>query len=170
MNIPDLLSRILVILGSIATLVGALDPMEGSIVILVGSGLVALGTFLGHREHRWIVYRTWMFILVAIGVGAMWALTLKGGIGGNSGRSIWWALLILPYPVGWTMGIWGPGSPRWLLATGIIIGGLYLVILAFVLSQGAPRGLGPVIMLGILGLATIIGCFNRLRIIDAART
>jgi len=112
MNIRDLWSRILVILGSVAMLVGALDPMEGSIIILLGSGLVALGTFLGHRERQWIVYRIWMFILVAIGVGAMWVLTMKGGIGGNSGHSIWWALLILPYPVGWTMGIWGPGSPR----------------------------------------------------------
>ena len=43
MNARSLWSRILVIVGSIAMLVGALDPMEGSVVILPGSGLVALG-------------------------------------------------------------------------------------------------------------------------------
>jgi hypothetical protein len=48
-------SRILIIAGGIAMLVGALDPLEGSLIILPGSGLVALGTFLGHSEGR-IVY------------------------------------------------------------------------------------------------------------------
>jgi hypothetical protein len=26
-----------------------------------------------------------------------------GGIGGNSGLSLWWGLIILPYPVGWAI-------------------------------------------------------------------
>lgn len=30
-----------------------LDPLEGSLVILPGSGLVALGALLGHNRHRW---------------------------------------------------------------------------------------------------------------------
>jgi len=70
MNTRKLWSPILINVGSIAMLVGALDPMEGSLVILPGSGLVALGTFLGQSERRWIAYRTWVFILIAIGVGA----------------------------------------------------------------------------------------------------
>lgn len=122
MNARNLWSRILVVVGSIAMLVGAIDPMEGSLVILPGSGLVALGTFLGHGEHRLITYRTGVFILIAIGVGALWGLSGLGGFGGNSGRSNWWALLILPYLIGWLMGICGPGSPRWMLGLGIGVG------------------------------------------------
>ena len=95
--------------------VGAIDPMEGSLLILPGSGLVALGTFLGQSERRLIAYRVWVFILIAIGVGALWGLSMVGGFGGKSGRSMWWGVLILPYLIGWNMGIWGPGSPRWLL-------------------------------------------------------
>ena len=112
MNAGSLWSRILIMAGSIAMLVGALDPMEGSVVILPGSGLVALGMFLGQNERRLIAYRVWVFILIVIGVGAMWGLTSVGGFGGNSGRSMWWGVLILPYLIGWSMGIWGPGSPH----------------------------------------------------------
>ena len=164
MNTPNLWSRILVIAGSIAPLVGALDPMEGAVVILPGSGLVALGTFLSHCERRWIVYRVWMFILVAFGVVALWGLSNWGGIGGKSGHSVWWSLLIIPYPIGWSMGIWGPGSPRWVLALGVVIGALYLVIFAFMLTKGGPLGIGPGIILGALGLLTILGCLYRSRI------
>jgi len=35
----------------------------------------------------------------------MFALSSIGGIGGESGRSMWWGILILPYPVGWVMGM-----------------------------------------------------------------
>jgi len=35
-----------------------------------------------------------------VGVGALWFLSSLGGIGGKSGHSIWWGLLILPYPTG----------------------------------------------------------------------
>ena len=112
MNARSVWSRVLIMVGSITMLVGALDPMEGSVVILPGSGLVALGTFLGQSERRLIAYRVWVFILIAIGVGAMWGLSSIGGFGGKTGRSMWWGVLILPYLIGWSMGIWGPGSPR----------------------------------------------------------
>ena len=35
-------------------------------------------------------------LLIAIGVGALWGLSMFGGIGGKSGHSIWWGVLILP--------------------------------------------------------------------------
>ena len=101
MNARGIWSRILVIVGSIAMLAGAIDPMEGSVVILAGSGLVALGAFLGQGERRLIAYRVWVFILIMIGVGALWGLSNLGGIGGKSGRSMWWGVLILPYLIGW---------------------------------------------------------------------
>jgi hypothetical protein len=166
MNARSIWSRILIVVGSIAMLVGALDPMEGSVVILPGSGLVALGAFLGHSERRLIAYRVGVFILIVIGVGAMWGLSWVGGFGGPSGRSMWWGVLILPYLIGWSMGIWGPGSPRWLLLLGIIVGLWYLAILAMVLKgsgghHGAMSAL-PGIVIGTIGVLTIGGCISRL--------
>ncbi len=107
MNARMLWSRILVIVGGIAMLLGTLDPLEGSLLILPGSGLIALGMFLGKRERRTLVYWVWVFILIAVGVGAMFVLSAFGGIGGKGGHSMWWGILILPYPVGWLMALAG---------------------------------------------------------------
>ncbi|HUK81360.1 MAG TPA: hypothetical protein VLZ12_01890 [Verrucomicrobiae bacterium] len=105
MNARKLWPRILIIVGSIAMLVGAVDPLEGSLVILPGCALVTLGTFLSNRERRVLVDWVCVFVLVATGVGAMFVLSAFGGIGGKSGHSMWWGLLVLPYPIGWVMGI-----------------------------------------------------------------
>ena len=166
-NARSLWSRILIVLGSIGMLVGAIDPMEGSLIILPGSLLVALGTFLGQCERQLIAYRVWVFILIAIGVGAMWGLTMVGGFGGKSGHSMWWGVLVLPYLIGWSMGIWGPGSPRWLLRLGIVVGLWYLAILALVLKRsgqhdGAMSAL-PGIIIAAIGVLTIGGCLSRLK-------
>ncbi len=98
-------SRILGILGSTAMLVGAFDPLEGAIIIVVGSGLILLETWLNASNHNRFRYWLWVFILIAFGFSMMWILTAFGGIGGSTGRSMWWGLLVLPYPVGWIMGI-----------------------------------------------------------------
>jgi hypothetical protein len=37
----------------------------------------------------------------------MFALSAVGGIGGKSGHSMWWGVLMLPYPVGWILGLAG---------------------------------------------------------------
>jgi len=97
--------RILVVAGGIAMLAGVLDPLEGSVVILVGSGLVTLGTFLGDTGRSLRAYWACVFALVAVGVGAMFGLSAVGGFGSTTGRSMWWGLPILPYPVGWIMGM-----------------------------------------------------------------
>ena len=152
----DLWSRILFAVGGIAMLIGGLDPLEGSLLILPGSGLMALSTYLGQAERRVIACKVWAFILVAIGVGALWGLSMVGGLGGSSGRSNWWGVLILPYLIGWSMGIWGPGSPRWLTLLGIGVG-LWYLNLAFV-----ARGVVGIVC-GILGVLTIGGCIYRLR-------
>ena len=107
MNARTLWSRILKIVGAIAMLLGTLDPMEGSVLILLGSGLVALGVYLGGKERGIVRYWAWVFILIAVGVGALFGLSAIGGIGGRSGHSMWWGLLILPYPVGWLMALAG---------------------------------------------------------------
>jgi len=99
MNAHEFWPRILVIVGLLAMLLGAIDPLEGSLIILPGSGMVALGAFLGKSRHRRLLY--WAFALIAIGVGALFILSMFGGIGGSTGLSLWWGLIILPYPVGW---------------------------------------------------------------------
>jgi hypothetical protein len=104
---PKTWSYVLRILGGIAMLVGTADPLEGSLLILPGSGMVALGTRLSGKDRGTVRYWTWSFILIALGVGAMFALSAAGGIGGRSGHSAWWGLLLLPYPAGWLMALIG---------------------------------------------------------------
>jgi len=105
MNTSRLWSRVFSIVGGIAMAAGTLDPMEGSLLILPGSGLVVLGLFVGKAEHRLLRYWMWVFILIAAGVGALFGLSAVGGFGGNSGRSMWWGVLILPYVVGWVLAL-----------------------------------------------------------------
>ncbi len=98
-------SRILVIAGLVVMLIGAIDPLEGAFVILPGAGMVAFGAMLGKSRYRKLLY--WAFALVAVGIGAMMGMSAIGGLGGETGRSMWWALILLPYPIGWVMGIVG---------------------------------------------------------------
>lgn len=97
--------KILVITGLVLMVGGALDLMEGSVVILVGTVLAAAGTALSHSRYARLMY--WSAALVAIGVAALFCLSWLGGIGGTSGRSGWLGLLILPYPIGWLLGLFG---------------------------------------------------------------
>ncbi len=92
-------------LGAFGILLGSLDPLEGSVLILPGSGLVALGTYLGCSGRRAVLYWSGVFVLIALGVGALFGLSALGGIGGKGGHSLWWGILILPYPVGWLMAV-----------------------------------------------------------------
>ncbi len=107
MKSRTLWSRILKVVGGIAMLLGTLDPLEGSVLILGGSGLVALALYLGGKDRRTVRYWTWAFILIAVGVAMLFGLSAVGGIGGKTGRSMWWGLLMLPYPVGWLMVLTG---------------------------------------------------------------
>jgi hypothetical protein len=105
MNRRIICSRILNVVGLAAMLVGAIDPLEGSFIILPGVAAVALAALIGKSRHT--IQLSWSFALVAIGVVAMFLLSWLGGIGGNSGRSVWWAVVLLPYPIGWLMGLVG---------------------------------------------------------------
>jgi hypothetical protein len=107
MNTRTFWSRILGIVGGMAMLVGSLDPLEGSLLILPGSGLVAAAVYLSGKDHRTVLYWTWVFGLIAVGVGALFALSAVGGIGGQSGHSLWWGVLLLPYATGWLMALTG---------------------------------------------------------------
>ncbi len=107
MNTRLVWSRVLKVVGGLAMLVGTADPLEGAMLILPGSGVVATGVYLGTKERRTVRYWTWVFLLIALGVGAMFAVSSMGGIGGTSGRSMWWGVLMLPYPAGWLMALVG---------------------------------------------------------------
>lgn len=149
-------SKVLIRVGAAAMLVGAIDPLEGSLLILPGSALVALGGWLGGGPRRILAFRTAEFVLIAAGVAAMFGLSAAGGIGGNADLSAWWGLLLLPYPIGWSLGVWGPGAPRWLTALGIVIGLWYCELLARALHVG--RYVPANIAIATVGVATIIGC------------
>jgi hypothetical protein len=90
-------------LGLAGMLVGAVDPLEGSLVILPATALVALGALGGEGRRGTLIY--WSLALVVVGVGALWGLSALGGFGGSTGRSWWWGVVLLPYPVGWLLGL-----------------------------------------------------------------
>ncbi|MFZ9745906.1 MAG: hypothetical protein ACO3G4_04665 [Opitutaceae bacterium] len=105
MHLSPAWSRRLFWLGVIAFVGGALDPLEGAGVILAGSVLLRVSASLPRaplpRPRRW----TLVTVLIAAGVAAMFALSTGGGIGGDTGRSGMWLLLLLPYPAGWLLGV-----------------------------------------------------------------
>ena len=96
-------TKVLFIIGIVAMIIGALDPLEGSLVILPGSALIALSTFLSKDRH-WKIYLA-SFLGILIGVFFLFYLSSLGGFGGNSALSWWWGLLILPFPIGWLASI-----------------------------------------------------------------
>ena len=95
--------RIIYILGIISLIAGALDPLEGSVIIAVGSALIALSTRLAHDRNRRIFLIT--SIMIITGVCFMFYFSSLGGFGGTSTLSWWWATLIIPYPIGWLINI-----------------------------------------------------------------
>lgn len=94
-------NRVLVIVGIVGLLVGAIDPLEGSLLILPASVLLTIGVHRANGELR--TRRLVVIGLALIGVGftAMWIITALGGVGGSTDRSAWWALLALPIVPGW---------------------------------------------------------------------
>ena len=74
-------------------------------VIVAGAGLVAFGTVLSGSGSKLVTYWSWIFRFIAVGVGALFFLSAVGGIGGPEGHSMRWGLLIVPYPIGWVLGV-----------------------------------------------------------------
>ena len=98
-------SRRLLWVGAAALVLGAIDPLEGSLVIVAAAGVVIVAAQLGHlHARRWAA---WGGALAALGVATLWAMSAVGGIGPSTGRSYWWALLLVPYPVGWILSLTG---------------------------------------------------------------
>ena len=98
-------ARRLTIAGLALILLGLLDPLEGSVVILIGSGMLAAGAHLVRSRHRRLLASA--FVLSAVGVSLLFGVSAIGGLGGDTGRSMWWVLILVPYPAGWAMSLIG---------------------------------------------------------------
>jgi hypothetical protein len=96
-------TRVIFIVGVVALIAGAIDPLEGSVIIVAGSALIALSTYLA-RGRYWKIFLA-SFIMIVIGVTFMFYLSSLGGFGGESTLSWGWATLMIPYPIGWIMAI-----------------------------------------------------------------
>ncbi len=158
------LTRLPVYAGPVLMVLGAIDPLEGSILIAAGALLGALGVWLGGRPHlrplgwavavigllalilagKGVLAREWMLLIpvglvllsllmlawglrraapaeplcvylsalfTVVGVAALWVLSSFGGFG-HGALSWWWALLVLPFPVGWLRHLYSIG--RWI--------------------------------------------------------
>lgn len=98
-------ARKLIGAGLAVMAIAALDPLEGSIVVVVGGILVVLGARL--RASGYLQYLYWCLGMMVVGVAALWGLSAIGGFGGTSGRSLLWGLLVVPYPAGWLAALIG---------------------------------------------------------------
>lgn len=105
---PRMLAYRVLCIGGLAVMlfgVVVLDLVEGAVVILAGSGLVALGAFLGGSRFRKIAY--WSFGLMLVGVGATWIVSAPGNFRGQSELTGWWILVVVPYVLGVIAGLVG---------------------------------------------------------------
>jgi hypothetical protein len=124
-------ANILTFVGLIAMVVGALDPFHG-IIILPGSGLVALGAFVGKSQSRKLLYLAFAFVVLGVGIMA--------GVGTftGHGRSEWWTLSYLPYPAGWIMGLVGTiGKSRY---RKLLFVALFLIVVGIGVMSALDRG------------------------------
>jgi len=96
-------TRIIYIIGVIALIIGALDPLEGSVIIAAGSVLIIVSTYV-KRDQHWKIFLA-SLIMIVIGVIFLFYFSSLGGFGGTSTLSWWWGILILPYPIGWLISI-----------------------------------------------------------------
>jgi len=102
MPLAPRLKAIIRICGITLLFLGTLDPMEGSILIALGALFLAWEAYQTKRQG------TQLFLYSALGivfgVAYLFWISSLGGFGGNtSGRSWWWGLGILPYPLGWLL-------------------------------------------------------------------
>lgn len=80
------------------TLAGLLDPLDGFAVVLIGGVLTVMAALQERSTHLRLAVGS--LLLAALGCGAMVVMSSMGGVGGNTGRSIWWLVILTPYPIG----------------------------------------------------------------------
>jgi hypothetical protein len=90
--------RVLRALSIALLLLGALDPLEGSVLIGIGSVLLAFQMHFSNDQRRRLFITASGMILS--GVLFLFFFSSLGGFG-KGNLSWWWGLLVLPYPMGW---------------------------------------------------------------------
>ena len=89
-------TRTVYIIGVVASILGILDPMEGSVLLMAGAVLIAVSTYFSNDRY-WKVFLA-TAIMQVVGV---FFLFFFSSLGGFPPLSWWWSILILPYPIGW---------------------------------------------------------------------
>jgi len=108
MNVREIIRRALFPLGIVSVVLGTLDPLEGSVLIVAGFAMLVADGYRTGSGSRTLL--TWALSLSAVGVVGLFVLSAFGGVrmtGTGPGHSPWWALIIVPYPVGWLLGVIG---------------------------------------------------------------
>lgn len=139
-------ARWLTRLGGAALLVGAIDPLEGSIVCLLGSGFLTAAAFVGDIPGAVRRRRLLGLGLIGAGVSALWIVSAAGGIGGTGGRSAWWALCFLPFPAGWALSVWDRTLPRWVAIGAAAVGLWYLALGVMIASKSGATSAIPLVL------------------------
>jgi formylglycine-generating enzyme len=115
-NIPYRALRVFILLalfvGTLFALVAkeAIEPLDfGLMVVLPGIGMGLLGLFLIKGRRGIILYWVWTLILIAGSTIMVILLLTAGRIGGHMLRraAVWAELLVIPYAVGYLMGLIG---------------------------------------------------------------
>jgi hypothetical protein len=101
MKTQALWKRLLFIIGIVALIIGAIDPLEGSVLICGGAVLISVAVLAAHDRHRYLFLAATISIL--IGTAMLFYMSSLGGIGKGTSYSMWWALVFLPLPLGWLM-------------------------------------------------------------------
>jgi hypothetical protein len=94
--------KVAFVLGIVLLVIGALDPLEGSVVIVIGSFMLALTSNLLNDRYKKLFFYT--FLMILTGVFFLFFFSSFGGFG-EGHLSYWWGLLILSYPIGWLSSI-----------------------------------------------------------------
>ncbi len=93
------LTRILYYAGVVAMILGAVYPLEGSVLILSGNLLLVISMYITNDRQRKQFLAT--LIMIAVGVFFIYFTWSLREFGGTS-KLIWlWDILILLYPAGW---------------------------------------------------------------------
>lgn len=95
--------KILYFLGIASFIIGTLDPLEGAFLIIFGSLLLLISSYLTQKNQFKIHFTA--FIMLLFGVIFLFYFSNLGGFGGTSNLSWWWGLLIIPYPIGWLISV-----------------------------------------------------------------
>ena len=84
-------------IGIALVLLGSIDHVEGSMVINLGSIVIAICSWI--QNNRWKWWSLAATVLITIGVFSLWTISSFGGF--DPEIEWWWLLAILPYPAGW---------------------------------------------------------------------